>query len=53
MEDVISAHRIIEELEMETPSPVILHKPQGFIDSSFPNLAFLLVLMTRLSSISV
>ena len=34
---------------METPSPVLIYKPQGTIDSDLPNLpkdTFLLVLMT-------
>ena len=49
MEDAISVNRIVEELKMETPSLVLLYKPQGMIDTNFPNLAkdtFLLVLMT-------
>ena len=35
---------------METPSPVLLYKPQEIVDSNFPYLAkdtFLLVLMTE------
>ena len=50
MEDAISVNRIVEELKMEIPSPVLLYKPQGIIDSNLLNLAkdtFLLVLMTE------
>lgn len=50
VEDAISVNRIVEELNMETPSPVLLYKPQGINDSNFPYLAkdtFLLVLMTE------
>jgi len=49
-EDAISVNRIVEELQMETPSPVLLYKPQGKEDPNWPLLlkdTFLLVLMTE------
>ena len=35
-EDAISVNRIVEELQMETPSPVLLYKPQGKEDPNWP-----------------
>ena len=49
MNDAISVNRIVEELKLETPSPVLLYKPQGINDPNFPYLLkdmFLLVLTT-------
>jgi len=48
-EDAISVDRIVQQLQTETPSPVLLYKPQGIDDSNMPLLlkdTFLLVLMT-------
>ena len=48
-EDAISVQRIVEELRLENPSPVLFYKAQGQRDSEHPNLAedtFLLILMT-------
>ena len=49
-EDAVSLHQIVKELSMESPSPVLLYKPQGTEDVEFPTLAkdtFLLVIMTE------
>ena len=43
-EDAISVNRIVEELQMETPSPVLLYKPQGIHDPDWPLLLFYLSL---------
>jgi len=48
-EDAISVQRIIEELRLENPSPVLFYKAQGQRDPEHPNLAedtFLLILIT-------
>ena len=49
-EDAVSVDRIVSELKQETPTPVLLYKPQGRTDPEFPMLAegtFLIVLMTN------
>lgn len=43
-------HRIVQELSLESPSPVLLYKPQGVEDPELPNVTkdtFLLVIMTE------
>ena len=48
-DDAVSVHRIVQELSVESPSPVLLYKPQGTDDPELPTLAkdtFLLVIMT-------
>lgn len=48
-DDAISVQRIIEELRLECPSPVLFYKAQGVKDPKHPKLVedtFLLVLMT-------
>ena len=50
MEDAISVNRIVQELLIESPSPILLYKPQGVEDSNLPHVSkdtFLLVLMTE------
>ena len=49
-EDAVSVHRIVQELSLESPSPVLLYKPQGIEDPELPALTkdtFLLVIMTE------
>ena len=49
LEDAISVDRIVAELRQESPSPILLYKPQGILDPEIPSLAkesFLLVIMT-------
>lgn len=48
-EDAVSVQRIVEELKLECPSPVLFYKAQGEKDPDKPKLAddnFLLVIMT-------
>ena len=48
--DALSVNRIVRELQMEDPSPVIGYKPCGRKDEKYPQLKeenFLLVLMTQ------
>ena len=48
-EDAISVHRIVAELKQESPTPVLLYKPQGVTSVEYPRLpqeSFLLVIMT-------
>ena len=48
-EDAISVQRIVEELRLECPSPVLFYKAQGVKDPKHPKLdedTFLLILMT-------
>ena len=45
-----SLHQIVQELSMESTSPVLLYKPQGTDDPELPTLVkdtFLLVIMTE------
>ena len=47
--DALSVDRIVKELQLEDPSPVIAYKPQGITNEQYPLLRedkFLLVLMT-------
>ena len=49
-EDAVSVQRIVEELRLESPSPMLYYKAQGVKDPKHPKLAedtFLLVLMTN------
>ena len=49
-DDAVSVHRIVQELSLESPSPVLLYKPQGVEDPELPDVAkdtFLLVIMTE------
>ena len=48
--DVVSVDRIVKELQLENPSPVIAYKPRGLKDERYPFLTeenCLLVLMTE------
>ena len=48
-EDAVSVQRIVEELELECPSPILFYKAQGEKDAEHPKLAedtFLLIIMT-------
>ena len=48
--DAVSVDRIVNELELEDPSPVIGYKPRGIKDERYPLLTeenFLLILMTE------
>lgn len=49
MEDAISVQRIVQELQQEIPSPVLLYKQQGVKDPDYLKLeedTFLLVIMS-------
>ena len=48
--DAVSVDRIVKELQLDNPSPVIAYKPRGIKDERYPLLTeenFLLVLMTE------
>lgn len=48
-EDAISVDRIIKELQQESPSPILLYKPQGVTNPDHTSLgqsSFLIVIMT-------
>lgn len=48
--DAVSVDRIVKELQLEDPSPVIAYKPRGITNEKYPLLTeenFLLVLMTE------
>ena len=48
--DAVSVDRIVKELQLEDPSPVIAYKPRGIKDERYPLLTeenFLLILMTE------
>lgn len=48
-EDAISVDRLVKELLLESPSPILFYKPQDTVNAEFPHLTldtFLLVLMT-------
>ena len=36
LEDAISVDRIVAELRQESPSPILLYKPQGILDPEIP-----------------
>lgn len=45
----MSVDRIVQELQLEDPSPIVAYKPQGVLKADYPLLQesnFLLVLMT-------
>ena len=47
--DAMSVDRIVQELQLEDPSPIVAYKPQGVLNADYPLLQesnFLLVLMT-------
>lgn len=49
-DDAISVDRLVKELLLENPSPILFYKPQGVVNADFPKLArstFLMVIMTE------